>query len=39
MAIFINKYLNKASTIWEDFTTGKYKIKEEATDMLKSNFK
>jgi len=28
------KYLKKASMLWEDFTTGKKKIKEESSDAL-----
>lgn len=28
------KYLKKASTIWEDFTTGKKKVKEESSDAI-----
>lgn len=28
--------MNKASTIWEDFTTGKKKVKEESSDAPRS---
>jgi len=33
------KYLKKASTLWEDFTTGKKKTKEESAEIIKPNVK